>query len=424
MRQLVAFVPRGEGRRALALAKENEAVNLACFEGHDAEHREIDVVVLHADNSRLDPIIHALQALPELRVTLTPQGVLALEPPEDGAPEQVTDVTPRSPLEIFLSGLQSIGSWKGFLGYAAAASVTAWIGLHTNTVYLLTASMLIAPFAGPAMTLALGTARGDRRIIVRSLLRYFASLLLTMVISFLLSLLFQQEIATEQMVSISLLSAYALLLPLVAGAAGALNLSQSERNSLVTAAGPGMLVAASLAPPATMIGMSAAIGQWSMVMNGAFLLLLQLVGINLAGAAVFALFGLKPQGVRYSRGRGWARWLSLAVTAVAVAALLVLQHAWDPAFERATRTQRMAALVKQKLNEQGQVYPVEVNVRFTRADIEGQNTALVTLFVQRRAAAQGSDAELQEALEAEAQQWIRSGGFEVTPLVDVTVMSP
>ena len=56
----------------------------------------------------------------------------------------------------------------------------------------------------------------------------------------------------------------------------------------------GLLVAASLAPPAGLIGMAGAIGEWDMVVSAVFLLLLQLVGINLAGAAVFAGLGCHP----------------------------------------------------------------------------------------------------------------------------------
>jgi hypothetical protein len=51
---------------------------------------------------------------------------------------------------------------------------------------------------------------------------------------------------------------------IVLGAAGALNLCQSERSSLVSGAATGMLVAASLAPQAGLIRMGAAIGEWEM----------------------------------------------------------------------------------------------------------------------------------------------------------------
>jgi hypothetical protein len=48
---------------------------------------------------------------------------------------------------------------------------------------------------------------------------------------------------TSSMSSTSNVSAVAVLLPLIAGAAGPLNLVQSERSSLVSGAAVGMLVA-------------------------------------------------------------------------------------------------------------------------------------------------------------------------------------
>lgn len=48
-------------------------------------------------------------------------GVMALRSPPSEAPKQVKNVKECSPIEIFLGGLQSVGSWRGFLGYAAMA---------------------------------------------------------------------------------------------------------------------------------------------------------------------------------------------------------------------------------------------------------------------------------------------------------------
>ena len=123
------------------------------------------VVTVHISNSRVENLLRQLEEIQDLNVTLFPKGVIALRPPASEAPDQVTDVQQRSPLEVFLAGLQSVGSWWGFLSYAALGGIVVWIGLYTNTNYLLVAAMLIAPFAGPAMNLAIATAQiGSRTI--------------------------------------------------------------------------------------------------------------------------------------------------------------------------------------------------------------------------------------------------------------------
>lgn len=235
MRQLLIQLPRGRGKEVLEIAQKYEGTNLAQFEATGSDG-EIDVAIVHVSNSKVEGLLEELQSLPKLRVTLIPSGVMPLQPPAEEAPQQVTNVEPRSPIEIFLAGLQSVGSWKGFLGYAAAAGVVVWIGLFTNTNYLLVAAMLIAPFAGPAMNVAIATARGDITLLKRSLLRYFAALGVAIAIAWALSLILQQQVVTELMLATNTVSAVAVLIPLVSGAAGALNLVQSERSSLVSGA--------------------------------------------------------------------------------------------------------------------------------------------------------------------------------------------
>jgi hypothetical protein len=66
-------------------------------------------------NREVETMLNAINPIEGVRITLFPHGVMAMYPPADKAPDQVTNVQARIPVEIFLSGLQSIGSWKGFL---------------------------------------------------------------------------------------------------------------------------------------------------------------------------------------------------------------------------------------------------------------------------------------------------------------------
>jgi uncharacterized hydrophobic protein (TIGR00271 family) len=420
MRQLLVQVPRGHGTAVLKIAAACDGANLAQYEasGHDGP---VDLVIVHVSNDKVEQLLKELQTLPDLHATLIPSGVIALQPPAAQAPQQVTDVTVRSPIEIFLAGLQSIGSWTGFLGYAVAAGVVVWIGLFTNTIYLLVAAMLIAPFAGPAMNGAIATARGDWHLLRQSLLRYVAALAVTIAIAGALSLIMRQEIATSLMVATSNISAVAVLLPLVAGAAGALNLVQSERSSLVSGAAVGMLVAASLAPPAGLVGMAMALGEWAMAKNGLFVLVLQLVGINLSGAMVFRFFGLSAQGVRYHRGTGWVFGATLAVTIIALAGLLAWQFTDQPELQRSSQAERAAAQIQEVVNTSKLAHLVEADVRFTHSDIAGQTTLLGVVYVQRNSPTLSAE-QIRSQLTEAIQTRLLEQGFHVTPLIDVSVL--
>jgi hypothetical protein len=94
-----------------------------------------------------------------------------------------------------------------------------------------------------------------------------------------------------------------------------INLINADNNSLVSGTAAGVLVAASLAPAAALVGMSAAMGRWDMAVNGIFLLILQLIGINLAGSLVFRFYGqLKPAGSRYQHGQKSTALVSFGIT--------------------------------------------------------------------------------------------------------------
>ena len=420
MRQLLVQVPQGCGKTVLEIAKACEGTNLAQFEA-SAIDRPLDLVFVHISNGKVETLLDQRQDLPDLSFTLLPTGIMALHPPADAAPDQVTNVEERSPLEIFLSGLQSTGSWKGFLSYAAIAGVIVWIGLYTNTVYLLVAAMLLAPFAGPAMNTALATARGDRQLLQHSILRYFAALSVTIATTALLSWILQQQIPTNLMIDSSQISTVSVLIPLAAGAAGALTLVQSDRSSLVSGAATGMLVAASLAPPAGIIGMAGAIGRWDLAMNGFFLLLLQLGGINLSAALLFRLFGLSTRGTRYQRGKRGVFPISIGLSTIMLTGLLIWQFSSPPNLERSSHAQRANAELQQVVKQNDSAQLVESNVRFTRANTQGQNTLLCVVYVQRQSQATRSA----EQIRADLTQAIQSRllqDFNAIPLVDVIVL--
>lgn len=423
MRQLIVQVPRGQGARVVELAERLEGKNLARLESKGPGGPS-ELVFVHLSNRRVEALFEALEGVPDVRISFAPQGHLALHPPRQTSPEQVRNVELRSPVEVFLSALQSVGSWRGFLGYAFASGIIVWIGLYSNTLYLLTAAMLIAPYAGPAMTGGIATARGDLRLLGRSVLRYFASLAVAIATAALLSLVLGQKTASDLMVSISQVSSVAILLPITAGAAGALNLLQSERSSLVSGAGTGMLVAASLAPPAGIVGMSLVLGDWDMTKSALFLLVLQLAGINLASALVFRLHGLGPVGPRYERGRQGVFWAGITASALALGGLAFAQLRAAPGLQRSTLSSRAEADVVAALEDSGLAKLVEANVRFTRADIPGQNTLLAVVYAQPTPGAAGmSRAEIASRLEAAIEKRLASG-YGATPVVSVTVVKP
>ena len=381
MRQLALTVQSSEVKSTLDAARKHGLTLFAQIDAHERNEAR-QMLILEAPNKRIEGFLADVENTSGLRALFAPQGIISLRPPPSEPESQMLDIQPRSPLEVFLGALQSIGSWPGFLGYAVVGGVIVWTGLFTESVFLLVAAMLIAPFAGPAMTLAIATARGDANLLGRSLLRYIAALLASIATAFLLSMAFDQQIATELMIETSMRSTVSLLLPLAAGVAGALNLVQSERSSLVSGAATGMLVAAALAPPAGLIGIGLAIGQMDIVMSSLWALGIQIVGINLAGFAVFRIYGMRTEGARYPRGKRWISNTSLVISMAGLAALLLLQFSNVPQFQQSSISQRVSALVMEELDRSPEIRVVTVNSHFTRSREQGDNPVWVSVQVQ------------------------------------------
>jgi hypothetical protein len=253
MRELHIEVPRGDGRAVAAAARELRAMNVARLEG-EGDDGPIDLIIAWLPNRNVEALLTRLEDIPAARMTLAPRGFLPMAGPAREVPDRLVDVQPRSPLEIYLSGLQSIGSWTSYLVFSLASGIVVWMGLATNTVFLLVAAMLIAPYAGPAMNAAIGAVSGDLRLLGSSALRYWVGLAIAVATSAAATWLTGMLGPTAMMIDVSLIMESAAVLALVSGAAGALGLVQSERDSLVSTAAVGMLVAVSLAPPAGVLG--------------------------------------------------------------------------------------------------------------------------------------------------------------------------
>jgi uncharacterized membrane protein len=164
------------------------------------------------------------------------------------------------------------------------------------------------------------------------------------------------------------------------------------------------------------------IGRWEMVIRSLFLLLLQLVGINLSASIVFRAYGLSTLGARYNRGKWWVFPATLAVTVVTLLGLLTWQFWSPPQLQRPSRAQRANAEIQKVVNKSGVAELVEANVRFTGPNIKGQNTLLGIVYVQRRTGVTQSSEEIRDRITRAIQTHLLEQGFNVTPLIDVSVL--
>ncbi len=421
MRQLNIYVEEGQGEAVLKLAKAHNVMEAVHWHV-SGEDGPLDMISLQINNRSLGGLLVDLEQFSELKVSFFPHEVISFVPPPDNTPEHVLNLQPRSPIEIFLHSLQSVDQWGTFLVLAISGAIVVWIAFYTNSIFLLLAAMLIAPFAEPAMNVAVSTATGDKTLFFRNLQRYGAAIVITSAVTALLAFLLQESFMTELMVSISRVNGIAFLLPLVAGVAGALNVVQSQRTSLVTGSAAGVLIAASLAPPAGLIGMALSMGNWNTALSAVFLLILQLVGINLSGSLVLRMYGLSSSLERYNPGKKWVFYVSLAGTVVILAGLLTWQFSDPLRFQRASLEARMDQQIRQVIVDSQLAEVVEMNVRFPEADPRGSRTLLITGYVRRAPEVVGPAESITQYLKKKITQRVSEENPQITPFIELNMV--
>jgi len=105
-----------------------------------------------------------------------------------------------------------------------------------------------------------------------------------------------------------------------------------------------------------------------------------------------------------------------------LAGLMLWQFSDAPNLQRSSRAQRANAEVQQVVQRSNLAKLVESNVRFTGADIPGQETLLCVVYVQRQPNSAGSTEQIRADLTQSIQTRLLQQGFNVTPLVEVTVL--
>ncbi len=214
------------------------------------------------------------------------------------------------------------------------------------------------------------------------------------------------------------------MLPLAAGVAGALNLIQPERTSLVSGSAAGVLIAASFTPPAGLLGIALTMGNWNIALSSAFLLALQLMGINLAGSLVLRLFGLRSTLQRYQAGKKIGFVVLLASTLLLFAGLMYWQFSTPLRFEWASLRARAAQLVRQVVQESEIAETILLDVRFPQPEPGGSQTLLITGYIQPVGQVSYPDDYLKNYMQSIISERLLQEYSNLQPLIDLVVIKP
>jgi uncharacterized hydrophobic protein (TIGR00271 family) len=171
------------------------------------------------------------------------------------------------------------------------SSIIATLGLLLNSAAVVIGAMLVAPLMSPILAFSLGLVLGDVRLLRLSIEAVFKGVALAVIIAAFIGILSPFKELTGEIIARTRPTLFDLAVALASGMAGAYAMARKD----VSAALPGVAIAAALMPPLGVMGLGLSLGD-ARVAGGAFLLFTaNIAAISLAGVIVFMLLGIRPQ---------------------------------------------------------------------------------------------------------------------------------
>jgi len=311
-----------------ALAAEDLPRALATWVLSGNDERTVIKLLVDAENTEdlTDRIAQSCSGAADLRIVLLPvEATLPRveEPEPDPAAEKPPQVGRVSREELLADVADAAKLSRTFAILTVLSSLVAVIGLTRNSVAVIIGAMVIAPFLGPNVALALATALADFGLVWRSLRALVIGLAMALAIGAIAGILLQPSAGTPEIAFRTTVGWGDIALALASGAAGGLAYTTAVPTALV-----GVMVGVALLPPWVTFGMMMGAGHWSAALGALMLTVLNIACLNVSGVLTFVLQGVSPAS-RWEARR--ARTLStvtlliwMSVLAVVIA-LLVIQ---------------------------------------------------------------------------------------------------
>ncbi|WP_436346345.1 TIGR00341 family protein [Natronorubrum sp. FCH18a] len=329
MRHIQVTIPIGERETILDLLDE-EGIDYVVTD--ESSSREYDAVVsFPVPTNAVEPILDSLQeaGVDEESYTVVVDAETVISRKFEQLQEEYATETVEeeqiSRQELLTRADELTPTFSVFFAMTLISSVVATVGLMLDSPAVVVGSMVIAPLIGPALSASIGTVVNDREVFFTGM-RYqftgvFGGIVAAAVVAWLFQALFLVPPGTEitQIDEIAeRIAPELLLLPVAlgAGAAGILSLATGFSVAIV-----GVMIAAALVPPMAAAGIALAYGLPVAALGSTVLVLVNLLGVNLAGLLTLRYIGYRPgSGFEIST----ARWQFVKQVAAFVCIILVL----------------------------------------------------------------------------------------------------
>ncbi|PIE75161.1 MAG: TIGR00341 family protein [Deltaproteobacteria bacterium] len=212
------------------------------------------------------------------------------EPEEKLIEEKQKNDAPRvSREELYADINEGIKISRNFMAMTILSAIVAAIGLIRNDLAVIIGAMVIAPLLTPNVALALATTLGDTDLLRDSLKTGLTAISTAAILSVITGMIFDINPEVPAIASRTKLGMSDLILALASGCAGTFAFTSGVSAVLI-----GVMVAVALMPPLVVSGLLLGAGYFNLAYKALFLLMANIICVNLSGVVTFFIQGVRP----------------------------------------------------------------------------------------------------------------------------------
>lgn len=326
MRLLEVLLPDSLKDEFEATVKDFTVVSLSRLE---VDH-ERTLFRLLARTDQTEPILDALQkrfaATEGFRAsvlsveTSVPMTDENKEEPQPAEPARKRPMIARiSREEIYSAAQDSASPSILYVILAILAAMVAAAGFVEDNSAMIIGAMVLAPLLGSNVALSLGTTLGDTALARKALLTLCIGIAISIGVGAAIGFVAGVDPSAHQMTLRTKVGFGDVIVALAAGVAGTLAFTTRISGVLV-----GVMVAVALLPPLVAFGMLIGSGHLGLARGSLYLVLVNLIGINLAGTITFLGQGVHPlhwwqkERARRATGVALSVWTLLLIVLIVV----------------------------------------------------------------------------------------------------------
>lgn len=251
------------------------------------------------------------------------------------------------------------------------SAIIATFGLMQSSPAVIIGAMLVAPLFSPILGVSMAITRGDVRLLRLALESTLQGVALAIGVALAFVFLSPLQTVTPEIIARTEPNLFDLGVALASGAAGAYATARRD----MSAALPGVAIAAALVPPLGVVGFGIATADIAIAQGSALLVATNLIAIMLAGALVFLALGFRP-------GRGEEREARLRTGLVTIGFLVILVSIYlATVFLGSIRTARARQLVSNYVAATDGIHLVDGTINVTQGD--GYLQIQATIYTER-----------------------------------------